>query len=124
MSTSFTVKGRQNVSVSLKDQANKTISSSIGGVDATLEVVTPQVFDTPTVGDAVELSDLLEGIDIRYVASTAGYSHGASVGSWANSGGLSGYDLSNSSTDTSIHPTFNIGGTNNPFSTEIGRAHV
>lgn len=116
MSTSFTVKGRQNVSVSLKDQANKTISSSIGGVDATLEVVTPQVFDTPTVGDAVELSDLLEGIDIRYVASTAGYSHGASVGSWANSGSLSGFDLFNSAVESS-RPTFNIGDSNNPFST-------
>ena len=51
------------------------------------------------------------------MASTAGYSHGATVGSWANSGSLSDYNLSNSSTDTSIHPTFNIGGTNNPFST-------
>jgi len=116
MAINFTEPSRKNVTVQFKDQANKTISSSIGGVDATLEVVTPQVFDTPTVGDAVELSDILEGIDIRYVASTAGYSHGATVGSWANSGSLSGFDLFNSSAESS-RPTFNIGDSNNPFST-------
>ena len=116
MAINFTEPSRKNVTAQFESQASTEVSSTIGGQSVKFTVSRPNKFKTPTVGDAIELSDILEGIDIRYVASTAGYSHGDAVGSWANSGSLSGFDLFNSSVESS-RPTFNIGDSNNPFST-------
>lgn len=118
MSVDFTLPRSQNVTFSKTTAKSETLSASIlGGTSVNFSVTNPELFDSGTVGDSVELSDILNGIQIRYVASTAGYSHGDTVGSWTNSGSLSGYDLSNASASTSVYPTFNIGGTNNPFTT-------
>lgn len=116
MATEFTVKGRQNVTVKFKDQSDSSLSSSIAGDSVTFAVKKPQVFDTPTISNAVDLDDALKSVDIRYVASTSGYSNGDSVDSWSNSGDLNGYDLSNENKNTSTHPTFDTDDADNPFS--------
>lgn len=117
MSVNFTEPDRKNVVTQFESQASTDISSTVGGEAVTFTVNRPNKFKTPTVGNAVELSDILETVDIRYVASTAGYSNGDTVNSWVNSGDLDGYDLQNESSDTTVHPTFNTGDANNPFST-------
>tara|TARA_R100000278_G_scaffold26484_1_gene24267 strand:+ start:3344 stop:4363 length:1020 start_codon:yes stop_codon:yes gene_type:complete len=109
----FVLPNKKNVTFS---KQTSTSESGSGG-DFSFSSTPPERFDDGTIGDAITLESILEGIDIRYVASTAGYSHGATVNSWTNSGGLSNYNLSNVSSDTAVHPTFNIGGTNNPFTT-------
>lgn len=109
----FVLPNKKNVTFSRK----ASVAESGSGGDFSFSSTPPERFDTGVVGDAVTLESILEDIDIRYVASTAGYSHGDTVNSWANSGGLSNYNLSNVSSNTAVHPTFNIGGTNNPFTT-------
>lgn len=116
MAVNFTEPERKNVEVQFEAQSSTEISSKIGGESVTITVSQPNKFKTPKVTDAVELSDILETVDIRYVASTAGYSNGDSVDSWSNSGDLSGYDLSNENKNTSTHPTFDTDDAANPFS--------
>ena len=81
----------------------------------------PEKFKTPTVGNAIELDDILEDVDIRFVASTAGYSSGDVVQTWENSGKETGMDLSHPSKPGQRSdvdkPVFDIGGSNNPFTT-------
>ena len=121
MAINFTEPSRKNVSVQFETQAKTELSSTVGGDSVKFTVNRPNKFKTPTVGNAVELDDILENVDIRFVASTAGYSSGDVVQTWENSGKESGRDLShpdklNFRSDVD-KPVFDIGGSNNPFTT-------
>ena len=121
MAINFTEPSRKNVSVQFETQAKTDISSTIDGESVNFSVNRPNKFKTPTVGNAVELADVLEGVDIRFVASTAGYSSGDFVQTWENSGKESGRDLSHPAKLNFRYdvdkPVFDIGGSNNPFTT-------
>jgi len=119
MAVNFTEPERRNVVVQRELQASTEISSTIGGEPVVFTVSRPEKFKTPTVGNAIELDDILEDVDIRFVASTAGYSSGDVVQTWENSGKETGKDLSHPSklgirSDVD-KPVFDIGGSNNPF---------
>jgi hypothetical protein len=115
MAINFTEPSKKNITVQFESQDKTELDSTIGGDSVKIDVNRPDKFKTPTIGDAIELSDILEGIDIRYVASTAGYSNGDTVSYWANSGGLEGYNLNHLGSIVASKPTFDVGGTNNPF---------
>lgn len=115
MAINFTEPSKKNITVQFESQAKTELDSTIGGDSVKIDVNRPDKFKTPTIGDAIELSDILEGIDIRYVASTAGYSDGDTVSYWTNSGGLEGYNLNHLGSIVASKPTFDVGGTNNPF---------
>lgn len=118
MAVEFTLPKGSNVTFKRKNQDSETLSTTIlDGTSVNISVNKPQSFEDGVVGSTVQLSDVLETVDIRYVASTAGYSNGDSVNSWVNSGDLDGYDLQNEGSSPIDHPTFNTDDVNNPFST-------
>ena len=121
MSIKFTEPSRKNVSTQFEAQAKTEISSTIGGDSVKFTFSRPNKFKTPTVGNAVQLDDILENVDIRFVASTAGYSSGDVVQTWENSGKETGKNLSHpaklGNRSDIDKPIFDIGGSNNPFTT-------
>lgn len=121
MAVEYTEPSRKNVSVQYEAQDSAEVSTTFGGESVKITIPRPDKFKAPTVADAVELDDILEQVDIRFVASTAGYSSGDVVQTWENSGKETGKDLSHPSklgnrSDVD-KPTFDIGGSNNPFTT-------
>lgn len=111
MAVNYSVVGKRNVVFS---QSEQTALSASGG-DLTFSLTPPERWSEGTIGESVTLDDILETVDIRYVASTAGYSNGDTVNSWVNSGSLDGYDLQNENLDTTVHPEFDTDDAANPF---------
>ena len=119
MAVEFTLPRKKNATVSFQAQSSSEISSSIDSGDVKFNVANPDTFGDFSIGDAVTLEDILENVDIRFVASTSGFSSGAIVQTWLNSGKETGMDLShpeklNFRSDVD-KPVFNIGDTHNPF---------
>lgn len=113
----FVLPNKKNVTFSRE----ASVAESGSGGDFSFSSTPPEVFGTGVIGDAATLENILENVDIRFVASTAGYSSGDVVQTWQNSGKESGKDLSHPSklgnrSDVD-KPAFNIGETNNPFTT-------
>ena len=109
----FVLPDRKNVVFNKVDQDAQ--SGSAG--DFTFSSTPPQLWDDgeETVGQTLET--ILEDVDIRFEASSAGYTSGDYVNSWTNLGSATNRDLSNP-TKAGLDitkPTFDIGGTDNPF---------
>ena len=107
----FVLPDRKNVVFNKVDQAAQ--SGSAG--DFTFSSTPPQLWDDgeETVGQTLET--ILEDVDIRFEASSAGYTSGDYVNSWTNLGSATNRDLSNLNKYDVTKPTFDIGGTDNPF---------
>lgn len=116
MSVEFTLPKGKNVSFEKKSGDSETLSATIfDGTDVNFSIDDPESFEEGIIGDAVELSDILEDVSIRFEASSAGYTSGDYVSSWTNLGSATNRDLSNPLHDDITKPTFDIGGTDNPF---------
>jgi len=116
MAIEFTEPVKKNVTVQFQQQSSGSESATIAdGTAVSFSVLKPDNIGEGSLGDAIELDDILQDVSIRFEASSAGYTSGDYVNSWTNLGSATNRDLSNPSKYDTTKPTFDVGGADNPF---------
>ena len=92
-----------------------TFTSSLERGVTTLEVNKPQGFNLSSVGDAIELDDILVDAEIAFQADGQEFTNGGSISTWTNNGTKGSTHNAVSGGDASRDPIYDTDDASNPF---------